>query len=386
MGASLALGAAVVAISLNQRPALVAVGPLTPQLRADTGLGATATSMLTTVPLICFGVFALAAPPLGRRWGIDRTIAAALVVLLAGIGLRVVPTVPALFAGSAVAGIGIAVTNVLLPAVIKRDYPHRTGLMMGVYSLCLNGGAALAAAASVPLGSLLNVDWRIALASWGALVVVGLLLWLPRLRVPHDHTATPPPIPIPLWRTPLAWAVALYMALQSLVYYALIAWLPTILTDAGMTEARAGATASIMSVAGTISSLIIPILAARRPSQRPFVWVSVLGFAFGLIGLLTAPLQGVWLWVTLLGIGQGAGIGLALTLFVLRTRTAGAAAQLSGMAQTVGYLLAAAGPLLAGALHDVTHGWTATLVALLVALIAMAAAGWLAGAHRYVDD
>lgn len=386
---SLALVSALVAISLNQRPALVAVGPLTPQLRADTGLGATAVSVLTTLPLLCFGLFALVAPAAGRRWGTDRTLAGALVVLLGGIALRMVPSVPALFTGSAIAGIGIAVTNVLLPSVIKRDYPLRTGPMMGLYSLCLNGGAALAAAASVPVGSALGVSWRVALGVWGLLTVVALVLWLPRAcAAGRRQTSTSTPTPtarLPVWRSGLAWAVSLYMALQSLVYYALIAWLPTLLTDAGMSQSRAGLTASVMSIAGAASSLLIPILATRRTSQRPLVWVSVLGFLFGLIGLLLAPNGAPVLWVILLGIGQGAGIGLALTLFVLRTQSASAAADLSGMAQTIGYLIAACGPLLAGALHDLTASWGAVILALMVALVALLAAGWTAAGDRVVE-
>lgn len=374
------------AISINQRPALVAVGPLTPALRADTGLGATATSMLTTLPLLCFGAFAMVAPIAGRRWGPDRTLVGALVVLLCGIGLRMLPGVPALFVGSAVVGIGIAVTNVLLPSVIKRDFPTRTGPMMGLYSLCLNGGAALAVATSVPLGSALGVGWRVALGSWGLLALVALAFWLPRARMARAQPRAADFAPLAVWHSRLAWAVALYMALQSLVYYALIAWLPTLLTDSGLSPSRAGLTASVMSIAGTVSSLVVPILAVRRHSQRPLVWLSVGGFLLGLVGLWQAPLSAPWLWVTLLGIGQGAGIGLALTLFVLRTRTPAAAADLSGMSQTIGYLVAACGPVLAGALHDATHGWTATLLALIVALVALSAAGWFAAGDRNIED
>ncbi|MCV7226953.1 CynX/NimT family MFS transporter [Mycolicibacterium komossense] len=383
---SLALGSTVVAISLNQRPALVAVGPLTPQLRADTGLGATAVSVLTTLPLLCFGVFALAAPVAGRRWGIDRTLTGALIILLAGIGLRMLPSVPALFVGSAVAGIGIAVSNVLLPSLIKRDYPLRTGPMMGLYSLCLNGGAALAAAGTVPFGSALSLNWRVTLGAWGLMTLVALALWLPRICTAGHRQISAPVTRLPVWRSKLAWAVSLFMALQSLVYYALIAWLPTLLTDAGLSQSRAGLTASIMSIAGTASSLLIPIFATRSTNQRVFVGVSVLGFLFGLIGLLLAPNGAPVLWVILLGIGQGAGIGLALTLFVLRTQSASAAADLSGMAQTIGYLIAAAGPLLAGALHDLTDSWSATILALTLALAALLATGWIAAANRVVED
>ncbi|MBO0678268.1 MFS transporter [Mycolicibacterium sp. S2-37] len=376
----------LLAISVNQRPALVAVGPLTPQLRSETGLGAAATSLLTTLPLLCFGVFAMVAPAAARRWGLDRVLAGAVVVLLWGIGLRIVPSTAALFAGSAVVGVGIAVTNVLLPGVIKRDYPSRTGPMMGLYSLCLNGGAALAAAASVPLGSAVGAGWRVALGLWGILAVAALMLWLPRLRGGERGPASRPARRLPVWRSKVAWAVASYMALQSLVYYVLIAWLPTVLTDAGLSASRAGVTASVMSIVGTVSSLLTPIVATRRRTQRSLVGVSAAGFALGLVGLLSNAGGIPVLWVVLLGIGQGSGIGLALTLFVLRTRSSAGAAELSGMAQTVGYLVAAAGPFLTGALHDLTGSWDAVIVALIVAVVALMAGGWIAAGDRYVDD
>ncbi|OBC17522.1 hypothetical protein A5784_24115 [Mycobacterium sp. 852013-50091_SCH5140682] len=377
--------AALIAISLNQRPVLAAVGPLTPQLRADTGLGATAVSVLTTLPLLCFGLFAMVAPAAGRRWGMDRVLAAALVVLLGGIGLRLVPSLPALFAGSAVAGIGIAVTNVLLPGVIKRDYPLRTGMVMGLYSLCLNGGAALASATSVPVGSALGINWRGALAVWGLLTLAALALWLPNACSTAPPKALAPARRLAVWRSGLAWAVSLYMAMQSLVYYALIAWLPTLLTEAGMSRSRAGMTASVMSIVGTVSSLLIPIVATMRTNQRPFVWVSVMGFSTGLIGLLLGPNGAPVLWVVLLGVGQGAGIGLALMLFVLRTQSASVAADLSGMAQTIGYLIAAAGPLLVGALRDLTDSWSTALLALVIALVALFATGWIGAGDRFVE-
>jgi CP family cyanate transporter-like MFS transporter len=379
--------AGLVAIALNQRPALVAVGTLTTQLRDDTGMGAAGASLLTTLPLLCFGAFALLAPALGRRVGLDRMLAIALVVLTVGIGIRVLPSTFALFLGSAVAGAGIAVSNVLLPGVIKRDFPGHTGLAMGTYSLLLNGGAALASGATVPLGVLLHTGWRTTLAMWGLLAIAALALWAPRAmrrRTAEDRDAVHRPIGV--WRSPLAWAVAGFMALQSLVYYALIAWLPTILSDAGMSAARAGFMTAVMSATGIVASFAAPVLATKSTSQRSLVLMSVLAFAVGLTGLLTVPAAGVWAWMVLLGIGQGSGIGLALTLFVVRSQTSEGAAQLSGMAQTVGYLVAAAGPLAIGVLHDVSHGWTVPLLTLMVLLAALLAAGWYAAADRTVED
>ena len=379
--------AGLVAISLNLRPALVAVGPLTPALRAETTMGASATSLLTTLPLLCFGVFAMLAPALGRRMGLDRSLALALAVLTAGIALRLVPSMPALFVGSAVAGAGIAISNVLLPSVIKRDFPDRTGPVMGMYSVLLNGGAALASGVTVPLGTLLHTGWRTTLALWGLLAIAAIFLWAPRavgsLAVEQRDVRR---VPVRLWRSSLAWAVAAFMALQSLVYYALIAWLPTLLKDSGMSESRAGLMTAVMSLAGIAASFVVPVIAAKIENQRPLVLVSAVAFLCGLAGLLVAPIAGVWAWMALLGIGQGAGIGLALTLFVLRSKTSSMAAELSGMAQTVGYLVAATGPFAVGVLHDITGTWTVPVLTLIAVLAGLLAAGWVAAANRTVED
>ena len=189
-----------------------------------------------------------------------------------------------------------------------------------------------------------------------------------------------------VWRSPVAWSVALFMGLQSLQFYALAAWLPTILRDDGMGAARAGWMLSLMSAAGIAASLVVPVVAARAARQRGLAVLGASGFLVGLVGLLIAPAGGAVAWSILLGLGQGTGISLALTLFVLRTRTAEAAGELSGMAQTVGYLIAAGGPLAAGALHDLSDGWTVPIVALLVALAGLALAGWRAGADRTLED
>ncbi|MGE0216408.1 CynX/NimT family MFS transporter [Mycolicibacterium sp.] len=376
----------LVAIALNQRPTIVAAGVLVGELRTDTGIGAAPASLLTTLPLACFGVFALLAPPMGRRLGLDRTLAIALTVLLVGICLRLAPSLAALFIGTAIAGSGIAVTNVLLPSVIKRDFPDRLGSAMGAYSVLLSGGAALASVATIPMGEILGTGWRTTLAVWGVLVVVALGLWLPRtFRRQHaaDHTEMYPPAGI--WRSPLAWSVAGFMALQSLVYFALIAWLPALLHDSGLTQARAGFMSAVMGAVGIVASFVVPVLASKTTSQRSLVVVTAGTFAAGVAGLLWEPAAGVWLWMVLLGIGQGAGIGLVLTLFALRTTDSAMAAELSGMAQAVGYLVAATGPTIIGVQHEVSGSWTLPLVTLIVVVGGLLVSGWFAAANRTVQ-
>jgi MFS transporter, CP family, cyanate transporter len=385
--ATVVFAAGFIAIALTQRSLLVAPAPLTPQLRMDTHLNAGMTSLLTVLPLLCFGVFATVAPKVAQQWGLDRCIVASAAVAAVGIGIRCAPGVVALFVGSAVIGAGVAVNNVLLPALIKRDFAGRAGLALGFYTLLLNGGAALASATSVPLATGLHLGWRTVLALWGILPVLGVMLWAPRLAMsPRNGPTADGPVRVLLRRSRLAWAVSAFMALQSLLFYALVAWLPSVLVDAGMTPRSAGATAAVMSIAGVALSFVVPVAAMRLRTQRSLVALSAVGFGVGLIGMIVAPVPAAWLWMLALGVGQGTGIALALSFLVMRTRTAIEAARLSGMAQTVGYLVAACGPLMFGIAHDATGRWTAALVASLAITAVMFAVGWVAGSPGVVED
>lgn len=376
---------AIAVVSLNLRPAVVAVGPLAADIRSGTGLSAVALGLLTTLPVVCFGVFALAGPRLARRLGLERAVLVALALLVAGIAMRLPSPTSALFLGSGVAGIGIALGNVLTPAVVKRHFAERTGPVMTVYAVALNGGAALAAGLTVPLRDALGGEWRTALGAWGVLALAALLLWFPTAR--HGADASPDEGQCyAVWRSSLAWAAAAFIGLQSVVFFSLTAWVPTLMQDAGMSETRAGLMLSLLALFGIAGGLTVPVLAARLEQQRALAALVVGAFALGLIGLIVAPVSLAVLWMVVLGVGQGAGISLALTLFVLRTQATAGATQLSAMAQTIGYLLAAVGPLLAGALNDLTGGWTVPLVFLVVVLVPLLWAGWSVGAARTLED
>ncbi|MGE4428542.1 MAG: CynX/NimT family MFS transporter [Solirubrobacteraceae bacterium] len=382
------LVAGVAVFALNLRPALVAVGPLTEQLRDDTGLGATAVSLLTTLPLLCFGVFSAVAARLARNVGLEPALMLAGLLLVTGCALRLLPPTLALFVGSAVVGTGIALGNVLVPIVVKRDFPRRTGPMMALYSVMLNAGAALAAGVTVPLGRTLDTGWRATLALWGILALLAVVLWVPQLcRRPQRVGASGAWVPhVAVWRSPVAWAVAGFMGLQSLAFYSLVAWLPTLLQDHGMSEPTSGLMVSIVSIAGIAAAFVVPVVAARRPTQQPLVLLCAGGLLVGLVGLLVAPVAWAVVWMIALGLGTGTGISLAITLFVLRSRTTQGATDLSGMAQAVGYAVAAAGPLSVGALHDLTAGWTAPVIALAVLTGGLVLTGRVAASDRYVED
>ena len=279
-----ALAAAIVVVSLNRRPAIVAVGPLADTIKAATGLSATAISLLTTVPLMCLGVFAAAAPPIGRRIGFERGVMVALVLVVAGVALRLPSSIAALFAGTAVAGGGIAIANVLVPALIKRDFPHRIGVMMSIYSIALQTGATVASGVTDPLRSGSGVSWREALSVWGLPAALAALVWLPlaaRRRTHADSRAQDDARPSEngviggaeradgrIWRTGLGWACAGFLGLQSAIYFSLTAWLPSQLHDHGMSHGRAGLMLSVVGIAGIAGGLPMPVLAARRRHGR----------------------------------------------------------------------------------------------------------------------
>ncbi|WP_240044854.1 CynX/NimT family MFS transporter [Streptomyces alboflavus] len=382
------LGLGVVLLALNLRPALVAVSPLADTIRDDSGMSAAATSLLTALPLLCFGLLAPVAPRLGRRFGTERTLLATMVLICAGTALRMLDAVVALFAGTVVIGAGIAVANVLLPGLIKRDFPGRAGLMTGLYSMSLFGGAALAAGVTLPVQEASGMNWRTTLACWGALAVVAVVVWLPQLRArARDGAAAARQAARPvrgLWRSPLAWQVTGYMGLQSLNYYAAAAWLPTLLKDAGMSAGDAGWMLSFSSLLGIAGSFVAPVIVGRRVRSGTLAVLGAVLCALAYAGLLTAPVSAAYLWMSLLGLGQGAAISLALLFIVQRAPDARHVAPLSSMAQCFGYILAATGPAVLGAVHDASHDWTLPVVLLLVLLVPQVAVGLGAARNRHV--
>ncbi|WP_051852906.1 CynX/NimT family MFS transporter [Streptomyces aureocirculatus] len=382
------LGLGVVLLALNLRPALVAVSPLADTIRDESGMSAAAISLLTALPLLCFGLLAPVAPRLGRRFGTERALLATMVLIGAGTALRMLDSVVALFAGTVVIGAGIAVANVLLPGLIKRDFPARAGLMTGLYSMSLFGGAALAAGVTLPVQQASGMNWRTTLACWGALALVALVVWLPQLRTRTRVAAAvvrQAAHPVRgLWRSPLAWQVTAYMGLQSLNYYAAAAWLPTLLQDAGMSAGDAGWMLSFSSLLGIVGSFVAPVIVGRRLGAGTLAAVGALLCAVAYAGLLIAPVGGAYPWMSLLGLGQGAAISLALLFIVQRAPDARHVAQLSSMAQCFGYILAATGPTVLGAVHDASHNWTVPVVVLLVLLVPQIVVGFGAARDRQV--
>ncbi|UNS97835.1 MFS transporter [Streptomyces tubbatahanensis] len=392
----------IVLASLNMRAALAGVSPVLSEISDDFHMTSTVSSLVTTIPLIFMGVVSPLAPKLARRWGTETVLLGALVLLAGGIVLRIAPPVVALFAGCAVVGSGIALLNVLMPGLIKRDFPEKAAGMTALYSTAMILGATVSAAAAVPLEHALG-GWRGSLVSWALLAAVAACAWLPQAvlarrgthhgeaaAVPAQSSGSAGPAPDgqqdgpKLTRSPLAWQITLFMGSQSLIAYVTIAWLPTIFTDHGMSKASAGLIFAFSTLVQMGGSFVVPTLAGRMRRQRLLCAVVALFMALGIAGLLVAPVGGAWVWATLLGLGQGGALGIALTLMVLRSGDAHTAARLSGMAQTWGYLLAAAGPLVLGAVHQVTGGWTLPIVLLLCVCGALVLLGLGAGRDRRI--
>ncbi|HEX7737818.1 MAG TPA: MFS transporter [Ktedonobacteraceae bacterium] len=376
----------VVLLALNLRACITGVGPLISAIRGETGLSSTLAGLLTTLPVIAFGAISPLAPRLARRWGIEIVLLASLLGLAAGVLLRSVPTISLLFLGTALLGSAIALSNVLLPGLIKRDFPRQIGLMTAIYSTLVSASGAIADGVSIPLAQTAGLGWRGSLAFWALPAALTALFWLPLLRARAHSGAsgsatqqTSKLVARSVWRSPLAWQVTLFMGLQSLTFYATVAWFPALFESHGLSPTDAGWLLSLLQLAGVIGSFIAPQIAGRMRGQRLLVACSIVLALSAYAGILSGAFSLIVLWCLLLGLAQGAYLGLALLFFILRTPDTRSAAELSGMAQSIGYLLAALGPLLFGWLHDLTRGWTIPMLALTAVVFILLGVGLGAG-------
>ncbi|WP_188112345.1 CynX/NimT family MFS transporter [Salinicola aestuarinus] len=384
---------ALLLVALNLRPALTSVSPVLASLAEALSLSPTAQGVLTTLPVLFLGLAAPLAPRLVRRFGPERAVFAAIALLAVTLAVRPYLIIPGLdlpgianlglFVTTAIAGGCIGVTGVLLPGIVKRDFPHRVSVMTGLYTVALNLGASAAAGTTEPLrqvfAGVVDTPWQPALAFWLLPAVIAALFWLPQLkgtaavRVAARHGAR-------LRDDPLAWQVSLFMGLQSALAYSVFGWLPTILRDRGLDAVTAGLALSVSILLQVSTAILAPWIGSRMRDQRTVIVVVVSMTLTGLLGCLFAPISTVWVWAVVLGLGQGGTFSMALTLLALRAPDAVTAANLSAMAQGIGYTLAALGPLLVGLLHDWSDDWNA--VGVLLAAIALCAIGAGLGAGR----
>jgi MFS transporter, CP family, cyanate transporter len=374
---------AIVWLGLNLRTVIASLPPLLPDIRADLGLSATVAGLLTTLPVLCFGLLAPPARRLAHRLPLEAMLVGCALVTAVAAALRGIGTVAALFVGSILAGASVAMGQTALPVLIRIAFHRAVGTMMGSYSMALPIGATLGAGLAVPLQQALGGSWQASLALWAIPAALAAALWLPPAL--RRRTMITGPEPERLRGRPLAWSVALYFGVQSAAFYATLAWLPEILDSNGWSARAGGALLALASLVSAVPALLLPVVAGRRATQAPLVAAVTTTASAGVLGLILAPGLAP-LWVVLIGLGQGGSLGLGLVLPVLRATSPGLVASLTAMTLSIGYLTAATGPWLIGAVHDLTSGWTAALGALLGLTLLQLVPGLAAARPRQIGD
>ncbi|MER7937137.1 CynX/NimT family MFS transporter [Streptomyces sp. NPDC094471] len=387
--------------AVNLRPAITSLGALLEEVRDGLGMSGSVAGLLTSVPPFCFAVFGVMAPRLARRFGPPAVVCAGMAAITAGLLIRpYVGGTAGFLAGSALALMGIAVSNVLMPVIVKRWFPDRVGSMTGLYSMALAAGTSVAAAVTVPVTDALGGRWQTGLAVWAGLAAAAVLPWLPlvsdrgpepaaapeasaRARAEGRPDDQPPALRITRSRT--AWALAVFFGLQATAAYITMGWMAQIFRDAGVSAGTAGLLLAVTMVMGVPLAFVIPRVATRLPQQGPIVIaLGVCGLA-GYAGLWAAPAAGAWAWALLLGVSNCA-FPLALTMVGMRSRTGAGVVQLSAFAQSVGYLISIPGPLLVGVLYQHSGGWGLPIALMIGLMIPQMAVGILAGRDRTVED
>ncbi|MFJ3540004.1 CynX/NimT family MFS transporter [Streptomyces sp. NPDC090109] len=412
----------LVLAALNLRPAITSLGALLEEVSEGLHMSGSVAGVLTSVPPLCFAVFGITAPRLARRFGPAAVVCAGMAAIFTGLLLRPLAGGTAGFlAASALALMGIAVSNVLMPVIVKRYFPDRVGTMTGLYSMALALGTSVAAAATVPLTGALGGNWRLGLGVWAVLAALAVLPWLPLLRdrdrdrvsrtgtgpsrtetdrpsrtetgpsrtgapVSRTEAKAPAPDATPrVTRSRTAWALGAFFGLQATGAYITMGWMPQIFRDAGVPASTAGVLLAVTMVMGVPLAFVIPRLATRMKTQGPIVVALALCGLGGYTGLLLAPAAGAWVWAVLLGVSNCA-FPLALTMIGMRSRTGAGVVRLSAFAQSVGYLISIPGPLLVGVLYQHSGGWGLPIALMGGLMVPQMIVGVLAGRDRTVED
>lgn len=383
------LVAGIILVAFNLRPAITSVGPLVDTIQQDVGLAHWSAGLLMSIPLVAFAVMSSIIPKIANRISNEKALLLGLVILLVGICIRSIAATFFVFMGTTLIGVGIAIGNVLLPVVVKDKFPERFGLMTSVYSTSMGIFASLASGISVPLAIQWNMGWQGSLIVWGIPAAAAIIVWSLLVRYqPAKDKATVSGRPVStgrIWRSALAWNIAFFMGLQSILFYVTMSWLPEILHSYGVSRETAGWLLSFTQIVGLPISFLIPMLAGRMRSQ---VWIA---FALGLCTiagygglLLNVSYPLLILSIVLIGIALGGSFPLALSYLGIRTRSTTESAALSGMVQTTGYILAAVGPIFIGYLYDLTQRWTAPLITLILIAVLVTIFAMTSGRDRYV--
>ena len=382
----------LVLAALNLRPAITSLGALLEEVRDGLHMSGSVAGVLTSVPPLCFALFGIMAPRLARRFGAGAVVCAGMVAIAAGLAIRpFVGGTAGFLAASALALMGIAVSNILMPVIVKRWFPDRVGTMTGLYSMALAMGTALAAAVTVPMTDALGGSWKAGLAVWAVLAAAAVLPWIPLVRErgdapgrPSAHRPQDAPV-LRITRSRTGWALACFFGLQATAAYITMGWMPQIFRDAGVSAGTAGVLLAVTMAMGVPLAFVIPRVASRMRNQGPIaVFLGVCGLV-GYAGLYLAPASGAWAWALLLGIANCA-FPLALTMIGMRSRTGAGVVRLSAFAQSTGYLISIPGPLLVGVLYQHSGGWGLPIALMASLMLPQMVAGVLAGRDRTIED
>jgi CP family cyanate transporter-like MFS transporter len=378
--------AGIALVAANMRPAVTSLASVLGDVRDSVAGSSAWASVVTSVPTLCFGLMGMAAPLLARKCGMDRVVGGALAVLTLAMVGRVTGGAWTVLIGTVVVCASVAICNVLVPVVVKESFPGRVGMATGLYTTAMAAGGSVGSAVT-PFVDAAAGSWRLSLAVWAGVALAAFGVWVPAtLRRPAGGRPSPAPVRgggASLFRSPLAWAITGYFSMQSLVAYVVMGWMPEVLRSAGMDATSAGGLLGVLLLVGVPVSMVLPPLAARTRSQSGWAVLLATGSLIGTLGLLLAPMGAPILWALLLGLGI-CGFPLGLVFISLRTRNAADTTELSAMAQCIGYLIASLGPFLFGLLHDLTAGWSASLLAVMGVVVAQAILGIVAGRPRFV--
>ncbi|WP_227679933.1 CynX/NimT family MFS transporter [Psychrobacter frigidicola] len=381
---------AMILLGTNMRAPIVALGSIAPVVQAALNISETQIGWLGAVPMLTFAVGALISPTIGKRFGIENTLIAMIVLLTSGMVVRAaIPTWIGFLSGTLMLTLAIGFANTLAAPVIKQRTPKHIPLVTGLFSLTMTVTAGIVAGVVLPLSEW--VGWQWALGGWSVLGIFAIIIWVfLRLRLGSSSDqapvlASPGSSDISVWRTAFAWQIAIFMGLQSLLFYTVASFLPSIWVSKGLTAVKAGQMGSMFQFMAPVAILSLTWLVNRgRPIQALAVFAAVLN-VIGVLGISYLSTDLAWLWSGIMGAGCSAMFTLSMILFSLRTYTTNQASELSGMAQAVGYIIAFFGPLGTGWLHEATGNWDLPLLLILVLMIINVGVAWLVGRPVMVD-
>lgn len=374
----------IILISINLRTSIASVGPLIPFIREDLGISNGLAGFLTTLSLLTFAVFSLFAPSIGKRLGHGKAIFLGILLLSIGVVVRVLGGIELLYLGTALTGIGIVIANVLMIPFFKARLPEKIGLMTAILSTGMSLFAAVASGISVPLAIDLGLGWRGSLASWGILMVLALVVWIPQMRTRKRGVQGNLHKAKNVWKSKLAWQITLFMGAQSVMYFTLVTWLPDMLIARGMSPVKAGIALSYMQLISLVGTFFVPNYLIRLNEQSNVILLVGIGYLFGYSALFFQNEFIAFAALTVIGIGSGASLSIAYTLISLRTSEDLTTAKLSGMVQSAGYILAALGPLIFGISLDLFDNWNILIWFLLIMTVQFSLFGIPAGRNRKI--